>query len=139
MIIIAIITFGNAGFGETLYQNNGFFILILTFFGLWMQINWHPYITDELNSLELNASMIVSITIFGGLFSSICHDLTLQTILMIIIILLNIYFLCLFFKHYIQAQMNFAKDSTLMSKMSNSGFVAKLWKEGLYFISLKFF
>ena len=96
ILIIVIITFGDVGFGETLYQNNGFFILILTVFGLWMQINWQPYITDELNSLELKASIIVSITIFGGLFSSVCNDLILQTILMIIIILLNIYFLCLF-------------------------------------------
>ena len=109
--IILIIAFANVGYGQILYQNNGFFILILTCLCFWIQVKRKPFITDELNSLDLKGSVVMIITIFGGLFSSICEDLTLQTILMVIVILINVYFLALFLKTYLQIKLTFVKDS----------------------------
>jgi len=128
--IIAIISFANLGSGQTLYQNSGFFILILTCLCFWVQMQWNPFITEELNSLELKASIIMIMTIFGGLFSSVCEDSTLQTILMVLIILLNVYFIALFFKIYLQIQLSFAKNSKLLLFLSKA--VAKFWSEGSF-------
>ena len=111
--------------------------MILTSFCFWIQIKRKPFITEELNSLDLKASMIVIMTIFAGLFSSICDNLTLQTTLMIIIIIINVYFLALFFKAYFQIKLTFAKDSKMI-RFINKNFVERFWREGTFFFSLLF-
>ena len=131
--IIMIVSFANTGSGETLYLNNGFFILILTSFHFWIQIQWEPFITKELNSLDLQSSLIVILTIFGALFCSVCQDLTLQNILMDLIILINVYFLGLFLKAYLQIKLTFAKNSKLIN-FFNKYFAEKFWKKGPLFI-----
>ena len=119
-MIILIIDFVNVGSGQILYQNNGFFILILTCLCFWIQVKRKPFITDELNSLDLKGSVVMIITIFGGLFSSICDNSTLQTILMVVIILINVYFLVLFSKIYFQIQLllAFGNDSKIFQMES---------------------
>ena len=130
--IIIIIAFGNVGSGQTLYQNNGFFILILICFCFRIQMKWKPFITQELNSLDLRASMIMIITIFGGLFSSVCEDSTLQTILMVVIILINVYFLVLFSKIYFQIQLllAFGNDSKIFLYLKKQA--EKYWSHGIF-------
>jgi len=125
------------GTGQILYQNNGFFILILICFCFWIQMKWEPFITKELNTLDLRASMITILTKNGGLFSSICDDSTLQTFLMILIILFNVYFLALFLKTYIQAYLTFAKDSKFMLLFKKK--VQKYWSGGNFFLKIPFY
>jgi len=127
--IILILSFVNIGSGDILYLNNGFLILILTGFCFWIQMKWQPFITKELNSLDSKASMIVIFTIFGGLFSTISEDPTLQTALMIIIIIINLYFLALFFKVYFQIRLTFAKETKILH-FFNKSIVEKLWPKG---------
>ena len=134
--IILIISFGSVGTGEILFQNNSFFILILICFCFWIQMKWKPFITKELNSLDLRASMIMILTIFGGLFAMICDDSNLQTILMILIILFNVYFLALFFKTYIQTYLSFAKDSKLLLSFQRK--VQKYWSGGSFYFKIPF-
>jgi len=137
IVIIIIISFGNVGSGDILYQNNGFFILIFTCFCYWIQIRWKPFITEELNSLDLKASMITIITIFAGLFSLVCENSTLQTILMVVVLVLNVYFMLLFFKTYFQIHLSFAKDSKLFRFINK--LVEKIWSGGLLIFFLYVF
>ena len=126
--IILIIAFANVVTGQILYQNNGFFILILICSSFWIEKNLKPFLTDELNSLDLKASIVMILTIFGGLFSSICDDSTLQTILMMIVIIINVYFLVLFVKVYIQIKLIFPKKSKLYVFVTN--LFERFWREG---------
>jgi len=126
-----IVAFANVGSGQTLYQNNGFFILIFTCLCFWIQMNWKPFITEELNSLDLKASVIMIMTIFGGLFSSVCGDQTLETILMAVIILINAYFLLFFVMIYFQIHLLLAKESKVITFLKNT--IEKFWSQGIIF------
>ena len=77
------------------YQNNSFFVLLLIslFFGL--ELRFKPYGIPELNSLNLVANLVMMITIFGGLISSINQQTNLSFVLMIVIMGLNLYFILL--------------------------------------------
>ena len=124
--------FGNVGSGQTLYQNNGFFILILTCLCVWIQSKRKPFITYELNILDLKASMIMVLTIFGALFSSICEDSTLQSILMVIVIFINAYFLVLFFIAYLKIQLAFVKDSKFKLTLLFKKTFEKYWGKVIF-------
>jgi len=95
-------------------------------------MKWKPFITEELNTLDLKASLITIITIFGGLFSSVCGDSSLQQFLMVLMIMLNSYFLALFVKMFIQIKLSFAEKSKLARWISK--IIEKIWKKGLFFI-----
>ena len=125
--MILILSFGQVGSGQVLYQNNGFFILILNVICLYMQIQWKPFITNYLNSLDLKASFIMTITIFCGVFSSACENDSLQTFLLFFILVLNCYFLIFFLRTYFILKMSFSDNSKLSkifkgieNKMGNS-------------------
>ena len=122
--LILIISFAQVGTGQTLFQNNGFFILILNFICLYFQLNWKPFITDDLNSLDLKASIIMSIIIFCGLFSSICNDPNLEMFLLVFVLVVNCYFLILFLKKYIilQIALSTSKISKSIEKRINNIF-----------------
>ena len=60
-----------------------------------------PFITDSLNSLNLKANLTMMITIYLGIFSSISKDIALETTLMSCVVIVNAYFLAVFFKNYI--------------------------------------
>ena len=127
--LIAIISFANVGTGKILYQNNGFFILILTCLCFWIQMKCEPFLTEELNTLDLKASLIMIITIFGGLFSSICENYRIQIFLMAVIMLINVYFFISFLKTYILIKICFAKDSKFIIFLKTNLF-EKYWNEG---------
>ena len=132
--IIIIIAFANVGTGKNLYQNNGFFILILNCFCFWIQMTVEPFISDDLNNLDLKASFITIITIFLGLFSSVCENYTLQKILMVIVILVNVYFVALFAKMFITVKFYFAKESKLVN--SFKALAEKIFTKGTSLILL---
>jgi len=90
-------------------------------------MKWKPFITEELNTLDLKASMIMIITIFGGLFSAVCEDSSLQTILMVLLILFNVYFMALFVKIYIQIKFSFAKNTKFSLYFEK---IEKYWTSG---------
>jgi hypothetical protein len=94
-------------------------------------MKWKPFITEELNNLDLKASLITIMTIYGGLFSSVCGISTLQQILMALIIMLNSYFLALFVKKFIQIKLSFAEKSKFTRLVSN--IIEKFWKKGQFF------
>ena len=114
--MILIISFGQVGSGQVLYQNNGFFILILNCICLYFQNKNKPFISNHLNSLDLKASLIMTITIFCGVFSSACDDPSLQTFLMVFTLLINCYFLTLFVKNYFIWKLSFP-DNSIITKM----------------------
>lgn len=68
---------------------------------LLLQVRESPFITYELNSLDFLATLIIIISLFGGIFASLSENSTLTQIIMIIIFVLNIYFLYLFFSDYL--------------------------------------
>ena len=55
---------------------------------------------DELNLLNFKATLIMNLTIFLGLFMSISQDQNLQIILLIILFLLNAWFILSLFKQF---------------------------------------
>ena len=107
------------------YQNNSFFVLLLIslFFGL--ELRFKPYGIPELNSLNFVANLVMMITIFGGLISSINQQTNLSFILMIVIMGLNFYFILLFLKCFIQIKMHFGQNFYFLNKLFD-----KLWASG---------
>jgi len=98
--MIIIISFVRIGPDEVVNQNNAFLILILCIICFWFQIQNSPFITPELNNLDFQATGIMIITVFAGLFSSISQAETLQIILLIIVLVLNIYFMLIFLRNF---------------------------------------
>ena len=102
--MIISISFVRIGPVEVVDQNNAFFILILSIISFWFQIKHSPFITPELNNLDFQATGIMIITVFAGLFSSISQSETLQIILLVLILILNIYFILKFLKTFLLVQ-----------------------------------
>ncbi len=102
--MIIIISFVRIGPDEVVNQNNAFFILILCIICFWFQIQHSPFITSELNNLDFQATGIMIITVFAGLFSSISQTEKLQLILLVIILVLNIYFMLIFLRNFFLAK-----------------------------------
>lgn len=101
MLIILIISFLKIGSGAKINQINACLIIIVLFVMLLLQVRESPFITYELNSLDFLATLIIIVSLFGGIFASLSENSALTQIIMIIIFLLNIYFLYLFFSDYI--------------------------------------
>ena len=111
IILIALISFGNFGSGEIKVQNNAFLCFIVCSISVVAQIHDKPFLTKELNSLNLKANIVMMITIFMGLFSSVCGDPFIQTVLMIAVVLFNGFFLLIFFQNYLVINFATAKNS----------------------------
>ena len=111
------------------YQNNAFFILILN--SLIFNVEWklQPFGIPQLNSLNTVSNLVTIITIFGGLFSSINEQTNFSFILMIFIMCLNIYFILLFLKCFIQIRITiFDKLNAFFSFLNK--FHNKFWPTG---------
>lgn len=129
--IIIIISFANVGSGQTLYQNNGFFILIFICFCFWIKMNQKPFINEKLNSFDLQASIVMILTIFSGLFSSVCENSALQIILMILTIIMNINFLLIFIKNYFQIKLFFTGDTKIKTILFLKSKFEQYWSKGI--------
>ena len=118
ILIILIISFVQIGDGSIYYQNNGFLILILNSIFLGLELKIKPFATHELNSLNWISNLMMIITIFGGLFSSINQEsVIVPLIIMVLLMCLNIYFILLFFRNYIQIQLCFQKKTNKLTEI----------------------
>ena len=127
IIIILIISFIHVGSGDIIYQNNAFLILICNCGWLFVQWKSKPFITDELNALDLKASFIIIATLFAGLFSSLCQNVVLQIILMAFIIIINSFFLLLFLRDYLFLQLSMSSNIKVHFIET---LIKKFWKIG---------
>ena len=127
--LIIIISFGNVGSGEVIAQNNAYFCVILCAFSFWLQVKDEPFITKELNDLNFDSSLTMILTIFLGIFSSSCENLLLQTILLISMMLLNIYFFFKIMKAIIILKVSLGKQEKTSQFVSKA--ISKLWSKGM--------
>ena len=98
ILIIAFVRVGGINFESF---NNACFIMIFSCIFMWGQSLHSPFITKELNNLEFYSSIAILITLFGGIFSFVCHDLQIQTIIMIIVFIINLSFIIYFLRQYL--------------------------------------
>ena len=120
------------------YQNNAFFIVIINSLLFGVELKLKPFGIPQLNSLNFIANFITIITIFGGLFSSINQQTILSLILMIIIMCMNIYFMLLFLKCFIQIRLSFIEKQNILTKWLNK-FYTKFWPSGLNLFWLRYY
>jgi len=114
--MIFIISFANIGENEDVYPLNKVIICILIcIFSFYGQFKTQPFITNDLNHLNLIGNVIMILTLLFALFSTICEDITMQILLLIALIIFNCYFLlliiksCLFFKLFIDKNSKISK------------------------------
>ena len=112
-MLIIIISFADIGDTNLRTLNKAFLCFILCSVFRAAQIHDQPFMSKELNSLNSKANSVVIITLFLGIFSSICEDFTLQTLLMSIVVFVNIYFFFSFAKQYICIQYVSIQESPL--------------------------
>ena len=127
-LIIAFIKTGDAGTGNVISQNNAFLCLTLCFISFWAQLKLQPFVTIELNQLNLKSNFLMIITIFFGLFASICNDFKLELIILIVIFGLNLYFLLFFIKSYIQIKLVVQQNSKFYNAIKKG--IGRIWNKG---------
>ena len=76
--MIFIISFVKIGEAESVVQNNAFICLILCVLAFYYQLKSPPYILENLNTLDYQATSVMIATVFFGLFSSISKDGTIK-------------------------------------------------------------
>lgn len=126
--MIMIISFVKISEGTTIYQINACLMIIILFLLFMVQIIHPPFITKELNNLEYLSTMIILITVFGGLFTSISQKDSITETSTIIIFLLNLYFIFSFYKNYLLLLLILRLDD----KSKNMDFTNKLAKRYLF-------
>jgi len=138
IVIIFIIVFVNVGTGETIYQNNGFFILILNIIFLWIEMKFEPFITKELNSLEYKATFTMAITIFGALFSSFNQQSILEIFIIFFLFGFNIYFIIIFGISYLEISLTFGLSNSKIFNWLES-FLGKFRRNGIFILFIFLF
>ena len=140
IILILIISLVKIGSDEVHSQNNGFLCLVLCTLSCYAQIKDQPFITDELNDLNFKANFVMILTIFVGLFSSICRDYNLEIFLMIVLVFFNCFFISVFVKNYLAIKIITSKNTNKFYKALEHIF-NKNWKNGklLFFFILFLF
>ena len=98
------------------YAGNFEFGINSIFHGL--ELKFKPFATPELNSLSWISNLMMIITIFGGLFSSINQEsVIVPLIIMVLLMVLNIYFILLFFRNYIQIKICFKNKTNKLTEI----------------------
>ena len=115
--MIFIISFVKIGEAESVVQNNAFICLILCVLAFYYQLKSPPYILENLNTLDYQATSVMIATVFFGLFSSISKDGTIKLISILAILIINISFLIQFLKQYFILHIHIGKDSKVKSKL----------------------
>ena len=116
ILLIVIISFIDFGNNDLRAINNAFLCFIICSIFFAAQIYDRPFSYEELNSLNFKANIIMLITIFFGIFSSICEDSTLQTLLMSIVVSINLIFFLVFGKTYLCIMYVNSKNSFLSKR-----------------------
>ena len=124
-------SFARIGDPPISYQNNAFLIILVisAFFGL--ELKMKPFGITELNYLNWTSSLVMIFIIFGGLVSSINQETNLPFVMMIMIMILNIYFMVLFFRNYIQNLLAFPNDTKFYQILKK--IFGKYWDKGTIF------
>ena len=135
ILMTFIISFLKSGSGEISSQNNAFLCLIIFLLSFWAQMKFRPFITDELNNLNLYSNFVMILTILLGLFTSLCQNDFLETILLVSLILLNIHFIFVFMKNYLQLKMVASSNSKVFGFLNNR--LEKVWIKGIFFFIKK--
>lgn len=107
-MIISFIKLGNSD--EIKRVNNVLLSFIISAIYLWAQIHFQPFMVDELNDFSSKASVIMLITIFLGIFSSVANDNLLILILFIFLLTINIIFVIIMLKNYFLLQLLLCKN-----------------------------
>ena len=128
ILIISLLKVGDAPIS---YQNNAFFILILNSILFGVELRLKPFGIPQLNDLNLISNLMMMITIFGGLFSSINQQTNLSLLIMIVILFLNIYFILVFLKCFIQIKLSFFEKINKCFVRFFRGVFNKFWHSGL--------
>ena len=134
-MIISLVKVGDA---PVSYQNNAFFSLILNSFLCGLEIKFNPFAIPQLNFLNWISNLVTIMTIFGGLFSSINEQTNLSFILMIAIMCVNIYFMLVFLKCFIQIRLSFLEEFKYVFHFLNK-FSIRFWAVGSFFKILIYF
>ena len=130
IITILIISFVRIGEPPLCYQNNAFIIILFSSALLIIEIKRKPFGIPELNYLNRKSNFLMISIIFGGLISSINQETNIPFLIMFLVILLNIYFLILFFKKYLHVQLAFPKETKLYAILKK--IFGKYWLRGIF-------
>ena len=110
-------------------QNNAFFILLLNTLLFVLEMKLNPFGIHQLNSLNFIANFVIIITLFGGLISSFNQQSNLSFVFMVIIMFVNLYFIVMFSKCFIQIKLTFfQKTKKYLNSLNNS--FGKFWSSG---------
>ena len=130
--MILVNSFSKIGPEEINSSNNAFLLIIILSISFAAQIYYKPFLNKELNDFNLKANIVMIVTVFFGLFSSVCADNTLQIILLIAIILINFYFILLFFQKYLTLKIG-TKDHSLKCFIKFKNVLSKSFQKGTFF------
>ena len=129
MLLIVIITFLKIGTGDAIAQNNAFFCILLLVGLFWLQIQYKPFLTEDLNQFNDLTAIIMILTIFLGVFSTVSKDLQLQTIILTMIIFINTYFLLVSIKKIFILKISMDDSSTMIKYIRKNA--ESIWRKGL--------
>ena len=133
-MLIVIISFADIGDGDLRILNKAFLCFIVCSIFFAAQISDQPFMSKELNSLNFKANLMVMITLFFGIFSSVCQNFDLQTLLMTIVVFVNLFFFLSFAKHYIciryVSNAESPKKNVVLEKLGSR--VNKFFRKGIF-------
>ena len=132
ILLIFLIVFVKIGSEEVENQNKAFLCFILCICSHYLQKIYQPFALIPLNDFNYKTNSLLIMTIFLGLFSSICQNETLEIFLMIFIILLNMFFLLNFFKNFFLIKAVIHENSKIVMFMTKSK-IGKYFKKGSSF------
>ena len=126
ILIISLVKIGGPQISN---QNNAFFILLLNTLLFVLEKKLNPFGISELNSLNFLANFVTIMTLFGGLISSFNQQSNLSVVFMVIIMFVNLYFIVMFLKCFIQIKLTFfQKLKKYLNSLNNS--FGKFWSSG---------
>ena len=135
-MLIVIISFVKIGSADTMAQNNGFLCLIVCCILYWLQIKINPFITEDLNHFNNVSNFLMITTIFLGIFSSVSQNLTLETIIMGLILVLNCFLMIIVFKKLLIFKVSFTNESKLIVYLRDKANI--FWSKGSFKVFLSF-
>lgn len=114
--MIFTIAFANIGDEEEVYPTNKVIICILIcLLSFFCQLKSKPFITLDLNNLNLLSNVIMILTLLFALFSAICENSQMKFIFLIALLCFNCYFLLIIVKSCLIVKLVIAKNSNILN------------------------
>lgn len=121
IITITFIKIGDSE--ESVRLNNVFICFIICALYTFLLFIKKPFMNEDLNNFSFRTSVIMLITIFLGLFSSVAKENILILILFVLLVFVNLYFVIIMLKQYILLQLLLPKKFKFnLSKFLNQKF-----------------